>query len=98
MRDTLGDDFVTLLESFFSDCEKYPARLNHHLENNDASGFCDLAHEIKGSAGLLGLAAISDCANVWEELSKSNQFPDPKHVTQDFPQLVAATRSAVGNQ
>lgn len=95
MSDALGEAFQALVSDFFNDCGSFTICLAELSAKDDAGGFRELCHEIKGAAGLLGFSALSKCAANWEEHSRNGEVPGSAEVGEVFTRLVTETRTLV---
>ena len=96
MSAALGDAYGPLLEDFFRNCNGFATSLVKFAHDRDSQGFIDLCHTIKGTASMLGCAALSGCAADWEnEIAEGRDLPHPSTISKRFHKLLSTTRETM---
>jgi CheY-like chemotaxis protein len=86
------DLIIELLNKFASDYAEFPTRIQELADSDDLDGVSEVAHNLKGVSGSLGLLEISETASKIEKTAKAKNAVS---VREQLPILISATRDAV---
>lgn len=96
MSAALRGAYRPLLEDFFQNCHGFATGLVEFANNRDSQGFIDMCHTIKGTASMLGCAALSGCAADWEnEVAEGGDLPHASAISERFHRLLNTTRQSM---
>ncbi len=101
LNDIFGDDTETitrLLTLFKQTTDVLMNKLAMALQEQDTSGVCSLAHELKGSCGNMGLERMARLASELEARAEDRLWPQAnvlqQHLSQAYADTLAASKNA----
>lgn len=74
LQSVMGENFQTLVESFFRDSEQRLTLLHEAIDRGEAEEVRQTAHSFKGSSGNLGAQALSGLCLELEQAGRSGQL------------------------
>ena len=88
----LGGDRVLglqILQMFIEDCPGRVEAIKHAVEQGDASGLQTAAHTLKGSAGYLAAAFVTEAAVELERIGREGRLADAPSAVSRLEEAVA---------
>lgn len=92
LRSVMGENFETLVESFFRDSEQRLTLLHDAIQQGEADEVRQTAHSFKGSSGNLGAQVLSGLCLELEQAGRSGQLGEASELLERIRQAYVEAR------
>ncbi len=88
-------EFIELVELFVETAESDIQKIKTSHAQNDTEQIAEAAHSLKGSAGNLGFAELSDKAKLIEDNSRNETLEGLEELTRKIEEMLEKIRQVV---
>ena len=89
------EEFIELVELFVETAESDIQKIKTSYEQNDPEQLAEAAHSLKGSAGNLGFADLSEKAKLIEDNSRNETLEGIEEITLKIEEMLGQVKQAV---
>lgn len=84
MRDLLEEDFIDLIQVYFTDSYERITKLRHaHQEDDNADGY-EIAHALKGASANLGATQLTRLSSLLQEACREHYLSDQADLIEEI--------------
>lgn len=91
------DEYIELVELFIETAESDIQKIKASYERKDADQLAEAAHSLKGSAGNLGFAALSEKAKLAEDNARNEKLDGVSELTCRIEEMLEEIKRGVNN-
>lgn len=98
MRDLLEEDFVDLINVYFTDCHERIAKLRTAQQENDNTNGFELAHALKGASANLGTTQLMTLSSQLQELCREQRISEQAQLIESIATALQHAEQAVNQR
>lgn len=98
MRDLLEEDFVDLIQVYFTDCRRRITDLRAAQQTDDNANGYELAHALKGASANLGTTQLMNLSSQLQELCREQRISEQTQLIEDIAVALDSAEQAINQR